>query len=75
VSWIRGERKAFSEGRLWWYTVRYPLLTLQVILKIHWQALRLWMKRLQVYRKDQDSELQTDLYHPHASVKNSPKSS
>lgn len=29
--------------------MRYPLMTIKVILTIHWQALRLWMKRIQIY--------------------------
>ncbi len=64
VSWIRGERKALTDSRLLWYTLRYPLMTLQVIGKIHWQALRLWLKRLHVFPKRAHPELQTGILPP-----------
>jgi DUF1365 family protein len=32
---------------------RYPLMTAQVIGAIHWQALRLWLKRNPVYNHPQ----------------------
>lgn len=73
VSWIRGERKPLTNRRLLWCTVRYPLLTVQVILKIHWQAFRLWSKRLPVFRKGEDRELQQDIIQTHTSLTNPPK--
>lgn len=68
VSWIRGIRKPLTNARLLWFTVRYPALTLQVIAKIHWQAFRLWMKRLPYFRKADNVELQREIIHPHASL-------
>lgn len=68
VSWIHGERKPLSDWRLLWYSVRFPLLGLVVIFRIHWQALRLWMKKIPYYKKHLNRDLQTDLYRPHSSI-------
>jgi DUF1365 family protein len=34
-----------------------PLMTLGVIGRIHWQALRLWVKRVPFFRKPEPPEL------------------
>ncbi len=68
VSWIRGERRPLTDRRLAWYAIRFPLLTLQVIIRIHWQALKLWMKRLPVFRKSDQPEMQRDVHRPHSSI-------
>jgi len=31
--------------------LRYPALTLGVVARIHWQALRLWLKQVPFWRK------------------------
>lgn len=38
------ERKEITGPRLAWLLIRYPAITVAVILRIHWQALRLWLK-------------------------------
>ncbi|MCB1231693.1 MAG: DUF1365 domain-containing protein [Verrucomicrobiae bacterium] len=75
VSWIRGEQKALTNARLCWYSIRFPLLTLQVISKIHWQAFLLWMKRLPFIRKSDAPDQQRDLYRPHSSIQPKPTKS
>lgn len=44
------ERKDLSQVNLTSYLLRYPFLTLRVIFRIHWQAVRLWYKGATFYR-------------------------
>ncbi|GAC1435349.1 MAG: DUF1365 domain-containing protein [Thermoanaerobaculia bacterium] len=55
---MTGSRVPLTAGRLAWFTVKYPLLTLKVIAAIHWQALRLWLKGVPFHRKSEGMELQ-----------------
>ena len=68
VSWIHGERRELTDTRLLSNLVRYPLMTVGVIARIHWQAFRLWLKKLPFHRKSANPGLQRDLYRPHASI-------
>ncbi|WP_332309404.1 DUF1365 domain-containing protein [Pseudomarimonas arenosa] len=42
-------RQPISAGNLAAQLLRFPAMTMQVVLGIHWQALRLWLKRNPVY--------------------------
>lgn len=58
LSAVTGIRKPLTDARLLWYTIRFPLITLQVITLIHWQALKLYLKKLPYLKKDDHPELQ-----------------
>lgn len=42
-------RRPLTSGNMALALLRFPLLTLRVIVAIHWQALRLWLKRVPVH--------------------------
>ena len=58
VSTLTGTRVPLTDGSLMRLLARYPLVTLRTITLIHWQALRLWLKRLPWHRKSDRPDLQ-----------------
>ena len=50
------ERREISGHSLAGVLARYPFMTLRVIIAIHWQALRLWLKRVPVYDHPEKKE-------------------
>jgi DUF1365 family protein len=72
TSTLLGSRQALTDGRLAWFTCKYPLITLKVIGLIHWHALRLWLKDVPWFAKASRPTEQRDLYRPHASLAAAP---
>ncbi len=72
ISALTGCRTEMTAGRLAWLTLKFPLLTLRVIALIHWQALKLWLKRVAFFRKEVRTEDQRGVFRPHRSLKKNP---
>lgn len=62
ISTLSGNRKPLTDANLLLYFLSFPLITLQVITLIHWQALKLWLKKLPFHRKDDNLQLQKEVY-------------
>ena len=58
ITQLTGKRKPLSDKSLLKYAVKYPFVTLKVIGAIHWQALKLMMKKVPYFRKNEFLELQ-----------------
>lgn len=68
TSTLTGPRRELTSARLAWFTIKYPLITLRVIALIHWQALRLRLKRVPWFAKAAKPNAQRELYRPHHSL-------
>lgn len=64
ISTLSGKRVPLTDGKMLQYFFSFPLITLQVIWLIHWQALKLWLKKLPFHKKTADADLQRDVYRP-----------
>ncbi len=67
---LTGLRRPLTDWHLLRLSFRYPLVTLRVIALIHWQALRLWSKRVPWFRKNDRQDEQQGVLRPHTSMLN-----
>lgn len=66
LSALTGKRQPLTTARLLWLTVKFPFITLKVIFLIHWEALRLWLKKLPFHRKAANPHLQQEVFNRRA---------
>lgn len=71
TSTLAGPRRELTGGRLAWFSLKYPAITLRIIALIHWHAALLWFRRLPWFAKAARATDQRDLYRPHASIAHS----
>lgn len=67
-----GAPRPISDRALAWFSIKYPLVTLKVMAAIHWEAFRLFLKRVPWFAKSARAADQRDLHHPHASLTRPP---
>jgi DUF1365 family protein len=65
ISTLSGVRKPLKDSTLLLYFFSFPMITLKVITLIHWQALKLWLKKLHYHKKEANMELQKEVYRPY----------
>lgn len=63
ISTLTGIKKPLSNSNLFWYAIRFPLITLRIITLIHWNALILWFKKIHFHKKAKHPHLQKDVYN------------
>lgn len=57
-----GRREPLTAGRLLAFSAQFPLITAQVMAKIHWHAFRLWFKGVPIRLKHEQPELQQGIF-------------
>ncbi len=62
ISTLTGNKKPLTNLNLFWYSIRFPLITLQIITLIHWNAFLIWMKKIPYHKKSDHEHLQKDVF-------------
>lgn len=62
ISTLTGIKKPLNNANLFWYSIRFPFLTLRIITLIHWNALLLWLKKIPYQKKSDDQDLQRNVF-------------
>ena len=65
ISTLTGTRKPLTDANLLLYFISFPLITLKVIGLIHWQAMKLWLKKIPYHKKEANKHLQKEVYRPY----------
>ena len=67
ISTLSGIRKPLTDANLLLYFFSFPLITLKIITSIHWQALKLWLKKIPFHKKEANKHLQKEVFRPYNS--------
>ena len=70
ISTLTGEQKPLTTANVVKSFIRFPMVTLQVIILIHWQALKLWLKKVPFQAKAANPQLQREVMRKHKSLHN-----
>ena len=65
ISTLIGDKKPLTNAALLRYFFSMPLIPLQIMGMIHWQALKLWIKKIPFHPKAENPELQRNVYKPY----------
>jgi len=65
ISTLSGTRKPLKDSTLLLYFFSFPFITLKIISLIHWQAFKLWLKKIPYHKKNDDLQLQKEVYRPY----------
>ncbi len=65
ISTLKGSQKPLTNGNMLRYFFMMPLIPLRVMGLIHWQAFKLWLKKIAYHPKAANQELQKDVYKPY----------
>ncbi len=65
ISTLSGTRKALTDSTLLYYFLSFPLITIKIIGLIHWQALKLFIKKIPFHKKNDNLHLQKEVYRPY----------
>ena len=60
---LTGKSRPLTGGNVFRSLLRYPLLTLRIIVLIHWHAFLLYMKKIPYHRKANNPQLQKGILH------------
>ena len=53
---VYGKYKAATNAKFVWMLLKFPLMTMKVIFLIHYQAIRLFLKKIRFYSKPEQKE-------------------
>ena len=65
ISTLNGEQRALTNSSLLRCFFAIPMIPLRIMWLIHWQAFKLWIKKINYHPKAANQHLQKDVYKPY----------
>ncbi|MES2448508.1 MAG: DUF1365 domain-containing protein [Bacteroidota bacterium] len=65
ISTLKGEKRPLTNANMLRYFFAIPMIPLQIMWLIHWQAFKLWLKKIKYHPKAANQNLQKDVYKPY----------